>query len=519
MLSVGIALYLVLHLFLWLSIDVQTSSGLETGFWYDNTRPPESEYETLPYANLSVRLYRSYHDGPGSTLVTDPFDNLANLFTGNTIARQSFDAQFILDMNYALGIDVDRIFVLRVNQGDVHFSWESSSVIVNFVILERNQTGLDTLSGSTLLQLIAQLTNDVQIPTSSVFTGTNITRFIDPLFGVQLEGWDISLQLTYAIENIGGDSVVDGYYINQGARGICDVEGAANYSQYCEFERFFEDDVSRALDITYYRVQIMFIKKSSFDSVLVHFRISPPQLDTMGYSSERNITTAVDYLGQLVGDFNSILYDGNVTIRVDPLWGVSQYSGVSRRTSESRFTKKYYDHSNDRLGNAVRYSLITPYDRCKQNHRCNWGEYQLDQYTNDVKYFQRLFEQGNMYSVNLFLDFQDWRMGSRGFSWYVPTSYPAAYLSWRCYHLYLYPPLSFYSPHSDHLPIFLSSSLFPFPRPYQGTAAYPPPKREKAPSLWHVLLTAPSVERTSGPSTRTRSVPTSPATWMNVTKA
>ena len=340
MLYLGFAVYLALHVLLWMSVDVQRTAGLETGFWYDSTRPPESTYETLPYANLSVRLYRSYHDGPGSTLVTDPFDLDANLFTGNSIARQSFDAQFILDMNYALGIDVDRIFVLRVNQGDVHFSWESSSVIVNFVILERNQTGLDTLSGSTLLELIAQLTNDVQTPTSPVYEGTNITRFIDPLFGVQLEGWDISLQLTYAIENIGGDSVVDGYYLNQGARGICDVEGAANFSQYCEFERFFEDDVSGALEISYFRVQIMFIKKSSFDSVLVHFRISPPMYDSTGTSAERNISAAVEYLGELVADFDSVLYDGNVTIRVDPLWGVSQYNGVSRRTEESRFTKK-----------------------------------------------------------------------------------------------------------------------------------------------------------------------------------
>jgi hypothetical protein len=341
MLYWGFFFVFAVHYMLWMATTIPYTSGLETGFWYDSTRPPESAYETLPYANLSVRLYRSYHDGPGQTLVTDPFDIDANLFVGNTIARQSFDTQFILDINYALGIDVDRIFVLRVNQGGVHFSWESSSVIVNFVILERNQTGLDTLSGSTLLELIAQLTNDVQIPTSTVFQGTNITRFIDPLFGVQLEGWDVSLQLTYAIENIGGAAVVDGYYLNQGARGICDVEGAGNFSTYCEFERFFEDDLARALDVSYFRIQIMFIKKSAYDSVLVHFRISPPMVDQSGYSAERNISAAVEYLGDLVADFDSVLYDGNVTIRVDPLWGVSQYTGVTKRNAAARFTKKY----------------------------------------------------------------------------------------------------------------------------------------------------------------------------------
>ena len=274
--------YAVSHGF-WVSIP--SICGLDTGFWYDNTRPPQSQYETLPYANLSVRLYNSYHDGPGAQLVNDPFDWNALLFTGNTIARQTFDTQFILDMHYALGVDVDRIFVLRVNQGNVHFSWESSSVIVNFVILERNQTGLDTLSGSTLLSLIAKLTNDVQIPTSNIYSGTNITKYIDPLFGVELTGWDVSLQLSYSIEIIGENAVVDGYYLNQGARGICDVEGAANFSKYCEFERFFEDDISSVLNISDYRIQIMFIKKASFDSVLVHFRISPPKLDESGYTS------------------------------------------------------------------------------------------------------------------------------------------------------------------------------------------------------------------------------------------
>ena len=175
--------------------------------------------------------------------------------------------------------------------------------------------------------------------------------------------------------------------------GQCDTLGASNYSQYCEWERFFEDDVSRALNISYYRVQIMFVKTASFDSVYVHFRISPPD-NTFG-ENERNISSSITYLEELVADGNSTLYDGNVTIRVDSLWGVSDRA-ATKRIGESRFGKKYYDHDSSRLDDPVRYSLITPYERCKQNHRCNWGVHQLDQTTNDVKYFQRLFERGNM---------------------------------------------------------------------------------------------------------------------------
>ena len=392
---------------------------VESGYWYDNTRPPQSQYTTLPYANLTVRIAKPYQEGPGKNLIIDPFDFSSELFTGNTIARQSFDTQFILDLNYATGLDVNRLLVLNVQKGLVHFSWESTSVIVNFAVLERNQTGLNTLSGQSLLEFIASLTNYVQLPDSLLYHGTNVTKYIDSNYGVQVDGWDISLELTYSIEVVGKDAVIDGSYLNFGARGTCESEVASNFSTYCEFERFFEDDVSRSLGIMYYRVQVMFIKKASLDSVYVYFRISPPDVERskqLGQPPERNISSSIELLVQKVQDFQSDLYDGNVTIRVNPQWGVAgRYP--KKRTQEARFSKKWYDFDVSRLSDPRRKVFVSPYIRCQQNHRCNWGQYQLDQYTNDVKYFQRLFDRGNMYGTNLFLDFQDWRLGSRGFSW------------------------------------------------------------------------------------------------------
>jgi len=41
----------------------------------------------------------------------------------------------------------------------------------------------------------------------------------------------------------------------------------------------------------------------------------------------------------------------------------------------------------------------------------------LNQSTNDITYYHRLFEDGQQFPVNLFLDFEDWRIGTRGFSW------------------------------------------------------------------------------------------------------
>lgn len=276
-----------------------------TGFWYGNTRPPETQYDTVPYANFTVKVNRPFQAGPGDYLVKDTYSD-SLLYTGNTINRQSFDTQFILDLHYAIGIDPDRVFVLQVTKGEVHYSWESSNVIVNFIMLERNHT-----NGETLLECIADLTNQIQVNTSRLYKGTNVTKDIDPLWGLEVKTWDVSLKLTYAIEVVGGDNVIDGYYLNQGSLGICNDPNADSVKTYCEFERFFEDDVSRALNISDYRVQILFIKSASFDSVLVNFRILP----AMRTVKEANVTFAIANLMRQVVDFHSPLYNGNVTLR------------------------------------------------------------------------------------------------------------------------------------------------------------------------------------------------------------
>lgn len=283
---------------------VQTSAN--TGFWYGDSRPPNTQYDTVPYANLTVRVDRPFTEGPGQDLVTDPFDPSISLYVGPTINRQTFDTQFVLDLNYAIGIDVDRVYVLNVAKGTVHFSWESNYVIVNFIFLERNGT-----SGMTLLESIAELTMQIQTPESKLYHGTNVTSEIDSQWGLEVLTWDVSLKLTYAIDIIGKHAVKDGYYLNQGSLGICDAADAYNVSVYCEFERFFEDDVARAVNVTAYRVQVLFVKAAALDAVLVHFRFTPP----VRGSPEANITSAIADLIVQTADLDSTLYKGNVTIR------------------------------------------------------------------------------------------------------------------------------------------------------------------------------------------------------------
>jgi hypothetical protein len=289
--------------------------SLNTGFWYGGQRPPETRYDTVPYANLTVRVNRDFHDGPGDYLVSDPFDDDKLIYAGNTIHRQAFDTQFVLDLSYAIGIDPNRVYVIDVAKGTVHYSWESTNVIVTFIFLERNST-----NGMTLLECIAELTNQIQQPESRLYVGTNVTYSIDQSWGLVVRTWDVSLKLSYKIDVVGGDAVVDGYYLNQGSLGLCDVEGAFNVSKYCEFERFFEDDVSRALAIQYYRVQILFIKSASEDAVIVDFRIMPQNELLI---DEDNVTVAVANLWTQVADLDSELYKGNVTIRVGKKTSVS----------------------------------------------------------------------------------------------------------------------------------------------------------------------------------------------------
>lgn len=120
-----------------------------SGFWYKNTRPPVYNYDSVAFANMTVKINLSYMDGPGQNLMTDPYEPDVSLYVGKTINRQAFDTQFVLDMSYAIGIDPHRVFVTDVSKGSVHFSWEAYTVIVQFIFLERNET---VGGGPTLLE-------------------------------------------------------------------------------------------------------------------------------------------------------------------------------------------------------------------------------------------------------------------------------------------------------------------------------------------------------------------------------
>ena len=41
----------------------------------------------------------------------------------------------------------------------------------------------------------------------------------------------------------------------------------------------------------------------------------------------------------------------------------------------------------------------------------------LNQSTNEVSFYHQLFDNGELFPVELFLDFEDWRLGTSGFNW------------------------------------------------------------------------------------------------------
>ena len=386
-----------------------------------------NRYELIGYANITVKLNEPISSGPGQSLITDPQNENSKRFFGNKINRQMFDRQFALDISRSLDISSNRVYVASVEQGYVHFSWDSTSVMVHFIILDRNQTQVNSTE-PTLLQAVTDLTLQAQNLTKQtpLFKGKNVTKDLDPLWGVRIDSWDTSLRLSYAIALVGGNAVIDGSLLNQGGLGSCDVaEEAVFIPKYCEFERFFEQDISRALNISINNIQILFIKAQSPDSVIVQFRLFPY---TTYNNSETLTVSASELMVRLISQVystNSSLYNGNVTIRVDPTWGLDDQFGIPRRAGP-HFAYKYYEYTTPRLSNPVTSSQITAYDRCKLNRRCNGGIAHINITTNSIQYYHQLFTDGQLFPVNLYFDFENWRIGTNPFT-YDDTLYTSSH--------------------------------------------------------------------------------------------
>lgn len=107
MMGLLIETYKICLVFVLISV-LKHSTAYKTNIWYSgstsNNNASRTNYDTVIYANMTVKINQPYEDGPGNYLISDS-DNSTNvrLFVGNTINRQAFETQFVLDMQYTLG--------------------------------------------------------------------------------------------------------------------------------------------------------------------------------------------------------------------------------------------------------------------------------------------------------------------------------------------------------------------------------------------------------------------------------
>mmetsp|Transcript_45456 Transcript_45456/g.54700 ORF Transcript_45456/g.54700 Transcript_45456/m.54700 type:complete len:726 (-) Transcript_45456:69-2246(-) len=343
------------------------------------------------HVDLRIKIDLSAVDGPGEHL------NFAS-FLGDTISRQSFETQFIFDISTSLEISACRLFVLNVEEGDIHYSWEAETVIISFRMYPSD------------LNRIQMLTKQIQDPLSAIFRG-KVTKQIDPMYGLVASKWDIELKLMYSIDIVGANITQEEnegvHFFNQGGYRRCEKvehpDGNPHLSKYCEFESMFRDDIAQALSIQRQQIDVMFMKEMGHDSIVVSFRLIPETIVDQQFDGQEAywIVDKISDLSLQVKHSNSKLYQGNVTVRVDPTFGLSG-SNASPRIKSSYLHYSAMPTTSDE------------YERCKNTQRCSRGWVYYNQSTGHVSSTEQLFAGGTHHSIPLFANFEDWRQGTQG---------------------------------------------------------------------------------------------------------
>ncbi|GMI11724.1 hypothetical protein TrVE_jg8603 [Triparma verrucosa] len=338
----------------------------------------------LDFVDLRIKTDFSSLHGPGEHLIT-------SVSLGDTIAKESFATQFIVDIAKALGVSTCQFYVISVDAGSVYHTWNANNVIVTFRLFPGDAS------------IIQELTRQVQFPDSLLYEG-NVTKAVDDLYGLVAVNWDASLKLEYCMEIVGGGGVKTDaeniVYLNQGSERHCKDPLNAD-STICEFETFFIQDVAAALGLADESVEVLFIKAFGLDSVLVSFRLIPPH-SVSGYAGAVDaswLSSRMSDLKTQVNDLSSALYSGNVTIRTDQTWGVSASNRQPK--SESPYLRYAFDETS-----------ADSYERCKATHRCSRAWEKYDENLAAVEYTQQSFAGGEHTPAYLFADFEDWRKGT-----------------------------------------------------------------------------------------------------------
>ena len=327
-------------------------------------------------------------DNVGSHLIQDKY-------LGTTISRQSFTTQFILDIANATNRSPCRLYVLDVFPEGTDNYWDNESVFISFRLFPADAS------------FVAELTRQIQQPNSALYDG-HVTHATDSLYGLVISQWDHSLKLMYSTQLVGDNDVIDdfehGRYLNQGSLQTC---AANDYSihlvnnTYCKFEKYLVQDMERTLDLQPRQFVVLFIKEADRHSVIVSFRLIPEVSMNNTGQDIAWVESKVTELVSQIADSESLLYSGNVSFKIDPTWGISGKSKQTRQFS------KY-------LSQPAPSTSTDAYERCKATNRCPraWNNYNQSLAVSSYTFQEYL--NGDHVQANAFLDFEDWRVGTRG---------------------------------------------------------------------------------------------------------
>lgn len=220
------------------------------------------------FVDLQVNILKQKlsHQEKYDTLFWDLLDGV---YFGNTIARQTFETQFILDVSTTIGVSPCRLYIRNIypmtdfdigHVGDI-------PLIVTFRFYPAEVKYIKKLT-KAIQEYDSRRNNSVK----------GIIRWVDPSIGLVVHQWDLSLKLMYNINVIGYYNASKGYF-DEGSKRLCGTSNAVQNTLYCEFESYFRNDLGSALSmVSPSFIQVLLVQPFGRDSVLIKFRFIPSSI-------------------------------------------------------------------------------------------------------------------------------------------------------------------------------------------------------------------------------------------------
>jgi hypothetical protein len=114
----------------------------------------DPSYDSMGYVDISCKLHHSVLDGPGSFL-------MGGIFSGDTVARETFVTQLVFDVSSAVSIATSRVYVVQLT------AMSAVDTMAFLRVVENDVLG----SEASVLEVLSELTRQAQDPNSPLFDG------------------------------------------------------------------------------------------------------------------------------------------------------------------------------------------------------------------------------------------------------------------------------------------------------------------------------------------------------------